>query len=344
MHRILIVGGGSIGERHLRCFLKTGRAEVALCDNRPERLKQIAAAYPLVGAYGDFRQVELSQFHAVAICVPADLHVPWARKAVEAGAHVLIEKPLALSLDGIDDLDRLAKRKGRVVGVAHVRRAMPDMRAVKRELDSGKIGDVLACSCIIGYDHRTARPDYRNTYWAHREQGGGAIFDVSSHVTNMIQWYMGPVKSVMADYEHLQIEGTQAEDTLAYLLRFRNSPAIGSVHIVAWQAHRTDQLLLSGTKGSIVCDSWEGRVGVVLRDGRWVWTEGLKDKPDAKGQTDGPFVHEDSNFLDATEGKGEIMCSLLEARHTIEVCLATDESGRRHAEVMLEERESMSGR
>jgi len=145
-----------------------------------------------------------------------------------------------------------------VIGVAHVRRARLSMQAVERELDSGKIGDVLACSCIFGYDHRTARPDYRNTCWTHREQGGGAVFDISSHATH-VQGYMGPVRSVMVDYERLQIEGTQAEDTLAYLLRFRNSPAIGSVHIVAWQAHRTDQLLLSGTTGGIFCGSWEGR-------------------------------------------------------------------------------------
>ena len=343
MHRILIVGGGSIGERHVRCFLKTGRAEVALCDNRPERLRQIAAAYPLIGAHADFNQAALSEFHAAVICVPADLHVPWASRVVEAGAHVLIEKPLSLSLDGCDDLERLAKKKGRVVGVAHVRRAMPAMQAVKRELDSGKIGEALACSCIVGYDHRTARPDYRDTYWAHRDQGGGAIFDVSSHVTNMLQWYLGPIQSVMAVYEHLQIEGTDAEDTLACLLRFRNSPAVGTVHVVAWQAHRTDQLILSGTKGSIHCDGWEGRVGVALRDGRWTWTEGLKDKPDSKGQTDGPFIYEANNFLDAMEGKGELLCPLSEARHTIEVCLAISESGRRRREMAVEGREDILG-
>ncbi len=343
MHRILVVGGGSIGERHLRCFLKTGRAEVALCDNRPERLKQIAAAYPLVGAYEDFNRIDLSKFYAVVIGVPAHLHVPWARKAVEAGAHTLIEKPLSLSLEGIDELDRLAKSTRRTVGVAHVRRAMPAMKVAKRELESGKIGDVLACSFIGLYDHRTARPDYRSTYWAHRAQGGGAVFDVSSHITNMIQWYLGPIKSVMAQYDHLLIEGTDAEDTLSYLLRFRNSPALGAVHLVAWQAERTDQLILSGTKGSIHCDAWTGRVGVVLRDGNWTWTEGLRDKPDAKGQTDAPFIFEAENFLDATEGKGTIMCSLLEARHTIETCLALSESGRRRAEVVLEDRKDISG-
>jgi predicted dehydrogenase len=343
MHRILVVGGGSIGERHARCFLKTGRAEVALCDNRPERLRQLAAAYPLTGAHADFNQVDLSKFHAAVICVPADLHVPWARKVVESGAHVLIEKPLSLSLDGIDDLDRLAKKKGRVAGVAHVLRAMPAMQAVKRELDSGKIGDVLAFSCVVGYDHRTARPDYRNTYWAHREQGGGVIFDSSSHLTNMLQWYLGPVRSVMAEYEHLQIEGTEAEDTLSYLPRFRNSPAIGAVHMVAWQAQRADQLILSGTKGSIHCDGWEGRLGVMLRGGPWTWTEIPKEQPDSKGQTDGPFVYQANNFLDAMEGKGELLCSLPEARHTIEVCLAISESGRRRAEVVIEERESLLG-
>lgn len=343
MHRVLIIGGGSIGERHLRCFLKTGRAEVALCDNRPERLKQIAAAYPVVATYGDFEKIDLSEFYAAVVCVPAHLHVPWARKVVDAGAHAFIEKPLALSLDGIDELERAARKRRLTIGVAHVRRAMASAQLLKKELDSGRIGDVLACSFIGTYDHRAARPDYRHTYWVDRRQGGGAIFDVSSHLTNLIQWYLGPVRSVSATYQHLLVEGTDVEDTLAYTLRFRNNPAIATVHVVAWAAHRTDQFILTGTKGSIVCDGWEGKLGVVTRDGQWTWTEGLKGKPDAKGQVDEPFVLEANNFLDATEGKGPVFCTLLEARHTIETCLAVQESGQRHAEVTVPAEDALGG-
>jgi predicted dehydrogenase len=158
---------------------------------------------------------------------------------------------------------------------------------------------------------------------------------MSSHTTNLVQWLLGPAKNVMAAYDHLQLEGTECEDTLSYILRFRNSPAIATVHCVAWQAHRCDLLTLTGVKGSIVCDGWEGRMGVVDRADHWTWVEGLKPTPDAKGQVDEPFVLQADNFLNAIEGKEKVLCSLAEGKHTIEVCVATYESGQRHSEVPI---------
>lgn len=335
MHRILIVGGGSIGERHLRCFLKTGRVEASLCDNRPERLKQMAATYPVQSTYTDFEKIDLSKFDVVVICVPANLHVPWSLRAVEAGAHVFIEKPLSISVAGIDELQAAVERKGVVAGVAHVRRALLTSQIAKQESDSGRIGDVLNVFWMVGYDHRVARPDYKNTYWTSRATGGGAVLDLSSHMSNLVQWFLGPVKTVTAVYDHLQMEGTPCEDTLSYVMRFRNSPAIATMHCVAWQAHRCDMMTLTGVKGSIVCDVWEGKVGVVDRADHWTWKENLKPKPDAKGQVDDPFIFQAENFLNAVEGKEKVLCTLAEGRHTIEICEATYESGQRHCEVKI---------
>ena len=335
MQRILIAGGGSIGERHLRCFLKTGRVEASVCDQRPERLTQLAAAYPVTKTYEDFDKIDLAQFDAAVICVYADLHVPWALRVAEAGAHVLIEKPLSVDLKGIDELEHLVKKKNLVAGVAHVRRTMPAALAAKNAADSGRIGEVLNLTWLVGYDHRTARPDYKSTYWTSRATGGGAVLDMSSHTSNYVQWLLGPVKSVTAVYDHLQMEGTPCEDTLSYILRFRNNPAIATVHCVAWQAHRCDLLTLTGVKGSIVCDAWEGRMGVTDRAGHWTWVEGLKSVPDAKGQVDEPFVLQANNFLNATEGREPVLCTLAEARHTLEICGATFESGQQHREITI---------
>jgi len=335
MHDVLIVGGGSIGERHLRCFIRTGRVRASICEQRPERLQQLARAYPIASAHTDFEKLDLAGYDAVVICVYANLHVPYAARAVQAGAHVLVEKPLSVDLKGVDELVALAEEKRVVVGVAHVRRAMTTSMVVKRALDEGRIGDVLDLTWTVGYDHRQARPDYRSTYWRSRSMGGGAVLDMSSHTSNLVQWFLGPARSVMALYDHLQIEDTDCEDTLSYILRFRDNAAVATIHCVAWQAHRADLLTLSGTRGSIVCDAHEGRVGIVDRSGNWTWTEGLKPKPDSKGQVDEPFVCQANNFLDAIEGKARILCDVADARHTMEICEATYESGRRRAEVPI---------
>ncbi len=333
--RVLVVGGGSIGERHIRCFLATGRATVAVCEHRSDRLQQIAETYPIAGTYSDFEAIDLAQFDAVVICVYANLHVPWARRAVEAGAHVLIEKPLSNRLEGVAELEEAVRLRGRVAGVAHVRRAMRGARKIAQELASGRIGELLTLTWSLGYDHRMARPDYLNSYWRDRSLGGGAVLDFSSHCSNLIQSLLGPVRSVVAVYDHLQMEGTQCEDTVAYSLRFSRSAAIASVQCNTWQPQRTDLLTLSGTRGVMVYDGVAGRLGIAERGGAWTWTEGWTAQADAKGQVDEPFIVQANNFLDAMAGNGAVFCTLAEGRHTVEICHAILESGRLGSEVTL---------
>lgn len=345
MHSILIVGGGSIGERHLRCFLATGRATVALCESRKERLAELAAKYPLAASFEDIQSVALSEFNAAVICVPAPLHIPLARRFAEAGLHVLIEKPLSLNLDGVDDLARTAEEKRLTVGVAHVARARRVSRAVKELADSGVIGPARSALMVSGYDHRQARPDYRGTYFARRETGGGVIQDALPHSVNLIQWMMGPVASVTASYDHLEIEDIQADDTASLLLRFRNSGAMGNLHCNAWQALRSNTISLAGPEGNIFGDVTQSRVGLFLRKRQeWRWTEIPREQPDAKGQLDEPFVVQADNFLDAIEGRAHLLCTLAEARHTVEVCTAALESGRRRRTVDIPMSDTAGGR
>jgi len=329
MYRVIVIGGGSIGERHVRCFLKTGRAEVSVCDNRPECLAALRKNYPVAGAFPDFDGIDLSKFDAAAVCVPPNLHVPMARAIMEAGLHVLIEKPLSQRLEGVDGLEQIAKEKNLTVGVGFVRRGMSVYRGAYKELAAGTIGEVLSVACVNGYDHSRARPDYRNTYFAKRDTGGGVVPDLLSHFVNLLQWFMGPVKAVTCTSELLGLDGVDIEDTASMFLRFRNSKAMANLHALMWQAHSEETVTLSGTEGSIVCDRFRQRMGVLTRaTGEWRWTENLGGEVDSKNQMDEPFVFEADNFLDAIEGKAEILSSLAESRHTLEVCLAALESAR----------------
>ena len=328
MHRVLVVGGGSIGERHVRCFLKTGRAEVSLCESRPERLGELAANYPLSETYTDFGKVDLSRFDAAVICVPANLHIPFARRVVEAGAHVLIEKPLSINLDGVAELEQAVQEKGLTAGVAYVRRAMRMFQMVRDLLASGKIGQLRSAVFVVGADFRVARPDYQRIYFARRETGGGAVQDATSHMINLLQWLHGPVASVVASYDHLEIGSVDVEDTVSLLLRFRGNDTMANIHCNLWQAHREENLTLLGRDGSIVGRLWEEKLGLFSRkSGTWEWTDVPRGIPDARGQVDEPFVNEADNFLDAIEGKADVFCTLSEARHTTQVCMAALESG-----------------
>jgi len=328
MHRVLIVGGGSIGERHARCFINSGRAEVSLCESRPERRREMAEKYALAGTFEDFDRVDLSGFDAAVICVPANLHVPLALRAVQAGLHVLIEKPLSVSMEGVDELERTSQEKELTVGVAFVRRAMPVHQLARDVLDVGRIGKVLDVVCTVGYDHRAARPDYRQTYEVHRAMGGGVINDVISHLANLIQWHLGPVRDVTTWCENLVLEDMDAEDTVTMLLRFKETRATATVHCSMWQAGRIEHVTFAGTDGTIFCDLFAGKVGVFLRErNEWDWKEADMLPRDSKGQADAPFMTEAENFMDALEGKATVLCTLEEAAHTLRVCIAATRSG-----------------
>ena len=88
-HSVLVIGCGSIGERHLRCFLTTGRAEVTACDANPALLQKVADTYKVPTA-ADWQTALKAKFNAVIICTPANLHVPMATQALLAASHVLV--------------------------------------------------------------------------------------------------------------------------------------------------------------------------------------------------------------------------------------------------------------
>ena len=104
MKRILVVGGGSIGERQVRCFLNTGQAEVSLCETRPDVRQRLAENYELQNVFSAFDAALVENFDGAVICTPAHLHILMATQLARRGIGLLIEKPLSTSLHGVDQL------------------------------------------------------------------------------------------------------------------------------------------------------------------------------------------------------------------------------------------------
>src|SRR5579872_1247046 len=148
-HRVLVIGVGSIGERHVRCFLATGRAAVSIVDTNASLADEISRRYGVP----KFRDIEsaLSQPHSAAvIATPAPRHVAQATTAVEAGLHVLIEKPLSISLDGVLRLRYLTTEFFRTAAVAYVYRAFPVLAAMRQAVQSGRFGTPRQLTAVCG--------------------------------------------------------------------------------------------------------------------------------------------------------------------------------------------------
>ncbi len=198
--RILVIGGGSIGERHVRCFLNSGRADVSLCEINPTVLQRLSQEYALHGQYAELDQALADgDFDAAVVCTPAHLHVSLATRLVRDGLHTLIEKPLSTTLDGVDALVAAVRDANRISGVAYVYRAHPALAAMHHAIQEGEVGQPVQVVVTSGQHFPLYRPAYRETYYTDRATGGGAVQDALTHFINAVEWLVGPTTRVVAD-------------------------------------------------------------------------------------------------------------------------------------------------
>ncbi len=313
---VLVVGVGSIGERHLRCFQATGRARLSLCETRPDVLKRVAAAYGVEQAYPSL-DAALSGHNpdAAVIAIPAHLHVPVALRLVERGVHLLIEKPLSTGLDGVDALRQAVLSRGVTAAVAYVFRAHPLVEAVRDAIRSGQFGPPVELVLHCGQHFPTYRPAYREIYYRDRATGGGAVQDALTHWLNAGEWLVGPITAVAADAGRLVLEGVEVEDTAHVLAR--HGEVMASYSLNQHQAPYEVEI-------TVVCRS--GTCRVELHRSRWQWLcepgGAWHDEPHAPIERDAIFVRQAHAFLDAMEGACAPLCSLDEAVETLRVNLA----------------------
>jgi predicted dehydrogenase len=316
-YRVLIVGVGSIGERHLRCFQKTDRCELIACEVNDKLRAEIQQRYPAARAHATLEDALADGPDVAVIATPAPLHLAQATRLVEAGAHVLIEKPLCTTLDGLADLRTAIARTGKTVGVAYVYRVFPALAAMRAALHSGRFGKPVQLVAVGGQHFPTYRPAYRTIYYNNRATGGGAIQDALTHILNAGEWLVGPIDRLVADAAHQVLDGVTVEDTAHVLTR--QGSVLGSYSLNQYQAPNEISFTVVGERGTVRYD---------VHRGRWMWqtdpTPGTKwtEEPGEMLDRDGPFVLQAHAFLDAVEGKRPIPCSLDEGVQTLRVNLA----------------------
>lgn len=319
MYNILVVGAGSIGERHVRCILATGRAKVSVCEVNAELAKTVAGRYELAGTFTDFDALDLKQFDGVVICVPANLHVAMARKVVAAGVHLFCEKPLTVQEDGAKELLAEIEQADVVTGVGHTWRYMQPIRDMHQRVEAGAIGELKEIGIRVGQHFPYFRPTYKQTYYMRLESGGGAIMDCMSHLINLAQMFGGPVASVAGMYKNSGLLGTTVEDTVDALLTFGNG-MWGNVHLNQWQRKNQATVNLEGSDGSLRFNV-ETRSVELCRE-----VEGQWEKTTFDWERDDNYIAEANNFFDAIEGKEPVLCTVQEAYHTWQICMAIRQS------------------
>jgi predicted dehydrogenase len=326
-HNTLVIGCGSIGERHLRCFLGTKRSTVTGCDTNPALLETVARKYAVPVTSDWESAVSNTQFDTVVICTPAPHHIPMALRALELGKHVLIEKPLSHTMAGIDALRQARDVSQRTVAVAYVLHQYPLLQAARAFIATGELGPVLQAIVVSGQPFHLLRPAYAQTYYRQRETGGGAIQDALTHSANWVESVLGPTESVMCECAHQTLPNVTVEDTALICAR-HESGALTSYALNQFQSPNESTLQFNTATGSVRVEIHEQRWGVFrASDLAWRW------QPAPASERDTHFTTQANAFLDAVEGRPATTCSLEAAIQTLRFNLAALASADRGARI-----------
>lgn len=317
-HHVLVVGAGSIGHRHIRCFHGTGRTAVSFVEPRAETRHEIEGLYPGVRSFGSLEEItDWSGFDAAVIATMAPLHIPQARQLLERNLHLLIEKPLAVDLAEAEAFAAAVEKTDKVIAVAYVYRANSILAQMRAALLTGDFGRPVELIAYGGQHFPTYRPAYRDTYYGNHASGGGAIQDALTHVFNAGMWLVGPMERIVVDAAHQRLEGVEVEDTVHALARHENQ-VLASYTLNQHQPANELTLTVVCERGQLRFESHKQRWRVVTEvDAPW------QDHPAAAPlERDELFVRQANAFLDAVEGTAPPLCDLSEGLATLRINVA----------------------
>ncbi len=258
-----IVGTGMVARYHAEAVSRTAGARlVAVCGSSPGRSAEAAERFgvPYESSYEAL--LARGDVDVVCVCTPSGLHAAQTIAAAQAGKHVLVEKPLALTLADADAAISACGAAGVLLAVALQRRSDPAFRAVREAIESGDLGRMVLGTVSVPYSRPQSYYDsaaWRGT-WA--LDGGGALMNQGVHLVDLLLWYMGDVVEVQAHADTLAHE-IEVEDCVAAVLRFA-SGALGSIVATTAAApgypHRVE---VYGDRGGVQIEGegvarWEG--------------------------------------------------------------------------------------
>jgi len=252
--KILVVGCGSIGKRHISILQKLGINDISICDISEDKLNQIGENFNISKRFIDYQDALKNKVDAVFICTPPNSHLSIASDVLKKGYHMFIEKPLSHTLEGVDDFVKEVKDRKIKVAIGYMMRFHPGILKVKQLLDKKVIGDVYSV-CIYGGQYLPdwhPQSDYREEYSARRELGGGIILD-ATHELDYSIWLFGKPREVFCYYEKISNLEIDTEDIFSMVVKTEKRVTV-EIHGDYLQRSYERRCQISGEKGTIVWD------------------------------------------------------------------------------------------
>lgn len=194
MLKVGVIGGGSISEFHIIPYMKNDGVElVALCDSNEQRLAKVGERYSVTELYSNYEELlQNPEIDAVSICTWNNTHAVIAIAALEAGKHVLVEKPLSMTVAQALAVEAAVKKSGKVLQVGFVRRHGDNTKLLKQFIDQDELGEIYyaKASCL----RRLGNPG--GWFSDQSKSGGGPLIDLGVHMIDICWYLMGKPRPV----------------------------------------------------------------------------------------------------------------------------------------------------
>lgn len=254
-----IIGIGNMGSAHLKS-IASGKVKhmtvAAVCDINREKLSFVKTNYPDIAAYDNYSALlDNSETDAVLIAVPHPLHSKIALDALKKGKHVLVEKPVDITVSAAEKLNAAAHKSGKTFGIMFNQRTNSLFRKARELVKSGELGDIKRSVWIITNWYRTQNY-YNSGNWRATwiGEGGGVLLNQAPHNLDLWQWICGMPTSVTAFCNVGKFHNIEVEDEATIYTEYANG-ATGVFITSTGDCPGTNRLEITGTRGKLILEN-----------------------------------------------------------------------------------------
>ncbi|WP_175640214.1 Gfo/Idh/MocA family protein [Metabacillus schmidteae] len=328
MKRIAIIGAGAIAPAHIKGYLEFPEEckIVALCDIYPEKAEKLAKQFDLnVDIYDDYQKiVDRTDIDLVSVCTPPYTHAETAIDLLNAKKHVLVEKPMASSLEECDAMNAAAQKNGMILSVVAQNRFLTPMMKLKHVLDSKLMGPIVHTQ-VDSYWWRGHC--YYDLWWrgTWEKEGGGCTLNHAVHHIDIFQWMNGMPSEITAVMSNASHDNAEVEDISIAIGRYDNGSLVQITSSVIH--HGEEQQLIFQGKNARVSVPWKLKASKSKQNGFPEEDLDLEEKlqqvyeeqPELQFEGHAGQIHD---VLQAVQGKKTVLVDGIQGRQTLEFITA----------------------
>jgi UDP-N-acetyl-2-amino-2-deoxyglucuronate dehydrogenase len=251
MINFAIVGCGHIAKKHVEAILNADGANLlAVCDTNPQRLHEYVEAYNVLGYTDLSEMLSNKEIHVVNICTPSGFHAALAVQAANAGKHVVVEKPIALTLEDADKIIHACNVNTVKLSVVHPNRFRPAIKELKKAMEEGRFGKLSHANATVRWNRNQEYFD-KDPWRGTKSLDGGVLMNQAIHNLDLLLWLMGDVVEV-SGFGATRLRNIEAEDVSVGIVRFKNG-ALGVVEaaVTLYPKNLEETLSVFGETGTV---------------------------------------------------------------------------------------------